>query len=136
MSTESRSLPVRDYLDMGFTVTALQGVRYPRPAYRLLFRLRLTNAGRGSIRLLGRKWTLRDQEGSTRIIEAEQIFNQQPVLTPGTVFSYSGCHRFDTAPAGAEVRFFGTDSANEPFITPALVFPRRSLQLPPSRGRR
>lgn len=136
MSTESRSLPVRDYLDMGLTMTALQGVRHPRPSYRLLFRLRLTNAGRGSVRLLGRKWTLRDRDGNTRIIEAEQVFNQQPVLTPGAVFSYSGCQHFDTVPAGAEVRFFGTDSANEPFISPALIFPRRALQVPPARGRR
>lgn len=123
MSTECRSLPVRDYLDMGVTMSAVQYARAPRPAYRVIFRLRMQNAGRGSVRLLGRKWTLRDRSGNTRIIEAEQIFNQQPVLTPGSVFSYSGCHCFDTTPAGMEVRFFGTDRFNEPFITPALKLP-------------
>lgn len=120
MSTECRSLPVRDYLDMGVTMTALQYTRRPRPAYRVLFRLRLANAGRASVRLLGRKWTLRDRAGNTRIIEAEQVFNQQPVLTPGAVFSFSGSHCFEAAPAGMEVRFFGTDYQNAPFITPAL----------------
>ncbi|MCQ2365384.1 MAG: ApaG domain [Akkermansia sp.] len=120
MSTECRSLPVRDYLDMGVAMSALQYTRTPRPAYRVLFRLRMQNAGRGSVRLLGRKWTLRDRSGNTRIIEAEQLFNQQPVLTPGSVFSFSGCHSFDTTPTGIEVRFFGTDQRNEAFITPAL----------------
>ena len=120
MSTESRTLPVRDYLDMGVTMTALQYTRRPRPAYRVTFRLRMTNAGRGSVRLLGRKWTLRDRSGTTRIIEADHVFNQQPVLTPGSVFSYSGCHTFDTVPTDMEVRFFGSDQTNEPFITPAL----------------
>lgn len=120
MSTESRSLPVRDYLDMGVSMTALQYTRRPRPAYRVTFRLRMTNAGSGSVRLLGRKWTLRDRSGTTRIIEADQVFNQQPVLTPGAVFSYGGCHTFDTVPTGMEVRFFGTDQRNEAFITPAM----------------
>lgn len=120
MSTESRSLPVRDYLDMGVTMTALQYARRPRPAYRITFRLRMTNAGRGSVRLLGRKWTLRDRSGTTRIIEADHVFNQQPVLTPGSVFSYGGCHTFTDEPTGIEVRFFGTDQRNEAFITPAL----------------
>ncbi len=121
MSTESRSLPVRDYLDMGVTMTALQYMRHPRPAYRITFRLRLCNAGRGSVRLLGRKWTLRDRSGATRIIEADQVFNQQPVLTPGSVFSYGGYHTFDSMPMGMEVRFFGTDQSNEAFISPALA---------------
>lgn len=120
MSTESRSLPIRDYLDMGVTMAALQYTGEPRPAYRVIFRLRMVNAGRGSVRLLGRKWTLRDRSGATRIIEAGHVFNQQPVLTPGSVFSYSGYHTFDTAPTGMEVRFFGTDQSNEAFITPAL----------------
>lgn len=120
MSTESRTLPVRDYLDMGVMMTALQYARRPRPAYRVSFRLRMVNAGRGSVRLLGRKWTLRDRSGTTRIIEADHVFNQQPVLTPGSVFSYSGCHTFDTVPTGMEVRFFGTDQSNEAFITPPL----------------
>lgn len=120
MSTESRSLPVRDYLDMGVTMTALQYARRPRPAYRITFRLRMTNAGRGSVRLLGRKWTLRDRSGTTRIIEADHVFNQQPVLTPGSVFSYGGCHTFTDEPTGMEVRFFGTDQRNEAFITPAV----------------
>ncbi len=126
-----RSLPERDCLDMGICLSATRVERGRVPAYRVMFRLRLHNTGRESVRLIGRKWQLRDAAGQTRIIEAAEVFNQQPVLQPGDVFSYSGCQDFSpAAPVGMEVRFFGTDQANRPFITPALVFPRKCFALP------
>ncbi len=123
MSTDSRSLPERDFLDMGVSLYGIHAARHPRPCYRVCYRLRMFNAGRSSLRLLGRKWTLRDTAGRTRIIEAERVFNQRPVLKPGDAFSYGGCTYFDAAPASMEVRFFGTDQGNRPFISPPLVFP-------------
>lgn len=132
MSTDSRSLPERDFLEMGISLCGVHAARHPQPHYRVCYRLRMLNAGRASLRLLGRKWTLRDRVGNTRIIEAGQVFNQQPVLRPGDVFSYGGCAVFDAAPAGMEVRFFGTDQGHSPFITPPLVFPSRCF----SGGRR
>ena len=125
MSTDSRSLPERDFLDMGVSLYGIHAARHPRPCYRVCYRLRRFNAGRSSLRLLGRKWTLRDTAGRTRIIEAERVFNQQPVLKPGDAFSYGGCTYFDSEPAAMEVRFFGTDQGNRPFISPPLVFPTR-----------
>ena len=125
MSTDSRSLPERDFLDMGVSLYGIRAARHPRPCYRVCYRLRMFNAGRSSLRLLGRKWTLRDTAGRTRIIEAERVFNQQPVLKPGDAFSYGGCTYFDSEPAAMEVRFFGTDQGNRPFISPPLVFPTR-----------
>lgn len=130
MSTNSRTLPVRDCLDMGIAVSGIRIARNPRPAYQLIFRLRMNNKGNRSVRLLGRKWILRERGGRTRIIEAANVFNQQPVLTPGAVFSCGGCQDFDTPPTAAEVCFFGTDSRNQAFITPPLAFPRRCFTLP------
>ncbi len=134
MSTDWRtSLPVRDFLDMGISLMAVRCCRLPKPFYRVIFRLRLLNASPTSVRLLGRKWQLRDTSGDTRIIEAEQVFNQRPVLTPGAVFSFGGCHDFAQPPAGMEVRFFGTDQMHTPFISPPLVFPRQCFA-PTHRG--
>ena len=130
MSTDSRSLPERDFLDMGVSLYGIRAARHPRPCYRVCYRLRMFNAGRSSLRLLGRKWTLRDTAGRTRIIEAERVFNQQPVLKPGDAFSYGGCTYFDSAPSAMEVRFFGTDQGNRPFISPPLVFPSRYFPRP------
>lgn len=130
MNTNPRTLPVRDWLEVGISVSGIHIERKPQPEYRLVFRLHLHNGGERSIRLLGRKWMLREQNGSTRIVEASQVFNQQPVLTPGAVFSYGGCQTFSTPPAEAEICFFGTDSRNRPFITPPYSFPRQALSLP------
>lgn len=131
MSTETRSLPVRDCLDMGVSLCGVSITRHPHPVYHVAFRLTMRNVGSSSVQLIGRKWVLKDSNGATRIIEAERVFNQVPVLAPGSVFSYGGCQRFDCAPLGMEVRFFGRDARHAPFITPALVFPRRCLTLPP-----
>ncbi len=127
----ARSLPERDLLDMGICLSGMRVTRGRVPSYRVMFRLRLMNAGEESLRLIGRKWMLRDAAGQTRIIEAAGVFNQQPVLRPGDVFSYSGCQDFSPSPPTAmEQRFFGTDQSNLPFITPALVFPRTCFSLP------
>ncbi len=129
MRTDARQLPERDCLDMGISLAAMHTRRRPVPSYRVLFRLRMQNTSRGSVRLIGRKWMLRDAAGATRIIEASQVFNQQPVLKPGEVFSYSGCHDFSpAAPVGMELRLFGTDQSNRPFITPPLAFPSRCFK--------
>ncbi len=123
---EATSLPERDHLDMGISFSALRVSRGRVPTYRVMFRLRMMNAGNESVRLVGRKWMLRDAAGNTRIIEAAEVFNQQPVLRPGDVFSYSGYQEFSpAAPKAMELRFFGTDQSNRPFITPPLVFPRQ-----------
>lgn len=130
MSTEASTLPERDCLAMGISLCKVQVARRPRPGYSVAFRLHLRNVGNASVRLIGRKWTLRDRNGNTRIIEAGNVFNQQPVLQPGAVFSYGGCRRFDAAPAAMEVRFFGSDPQNRPFMTPPLIFPRQCLHFP------
>ncbi len=128
---EARSLPERDCLDMGISLSAIRVSRGRVPDYKLMFRLHFMNASEESLRLIGRKWVLRDAAGQTRIVEAAEVFNQQPVLRPGDVFSYSGSQDFSPAPPTAmELRLFGTDQANRPFITPPLVFPRKCFALP------
>ncbi len=130
MSTDRLSLPVLDVLDMGIALAGLRLTRYPEPAYHVFFRIRLHNAGECSVRLKGRKWLLQDNTGDSRIIEAAQVFNQSPILTPGAVFSYSGCQDFRRPPVRMELRFFGEDQWGAPFISPALIFPRRCFKAP------
>ena len=95
MSTKSHTLPVYAPLEMRLVMSGVQAVRRPRPIYRTLFRISICNTGTYPVRLLGRKWTLRDRNGNTRIIEASKVFNDYPTLAPGAVFSCSGCHEFD-----------------------------------------
>lgn len=130
MSVDASSLPERHYLDIGISLKSIQRTSRTGAACRVCFRLHMCNTGGSSIQLLGRKWILRDSSGETRIIEANHVFNQTPVLAPGAVFSYGGCHDFRGVPRLMEVRFFGKDQNASPFITPpvAFTFPPRFRQ--------
>lgn len=128
--TDRRRLPERDVLDMSVAMCGIEAIRRPSPLYKVTFKLRLLNISRHPVRLLGRKWNLRDNSGDTRIIEAEQVFNIYPLLSSGGVFAYGGRQDFRLPPVSMEVRFFGTDHTNSPFITPPLVFPRCCFNLP------
>lgn len=124
------NLPERDLLNMSVARVGMSLLRRPVPLYKLFFQLHIHNVSSTGVRLLGRKWTMRDSAGHTRIIEAGQVFNQEPVLVPGAVFSYAGQQDFTHPPVALQVRFFGTDQVNEPFITPPLIFPRYCFTLP------
>lgn len=119
------TLPVRDFLRMGISLVGMLVVQRRVPLYRVMFRLRMTNAGGVGICLMGRKWVLKDASGDTRIIEGEKVFNDTPILKPGDVYSYSGYQDFSRRPVSMEVRFFGVDHGHVPFISPPLVFPRQ-----------
>lgn len=130
MSTEAATpLPECDFLHVKLALAAAQSSPQTSPRYRLIFRINLHNTSPVSVRLLGRKWILRERGAPTRIIEAGQIFNEKPILEPGSIFSLSGCHEFCAPPTGVELRLFGVDQAHAPFITPALNFPRRALSV-------
>ena len=108
---------------MRVALAGLQLERLPRPRYKMFYRINLLNTGRTSVRLLGRKWQLKDAAGNTRIIEAAQVFNNEPILTPGAVFSFSGYQYFDMPPVRMELRLFGQTHNGSPFITPPLGIP-------------
>lgn len=124
MPTEHHThLPERADVRMRVALAGLQLEREPRPRYKVFYRINLLNTGRTSVRLLGRKWQLNDTAGDTRIIEAAQVFNNEPILTPGAVFSFSGCQYFDKPAVHMELRLFGQSHNGSPFITPPLVIP-------------
>ncbi len=119
----TKRLPELATVRMRVALVGLLLVREPVPRYKVFYRINLLNVGQGSVRLLGRKWQLEDACGNLQIIEAAQVFNDEPVLTPGAVFSFCGCHYFDKPPAYMALRLFGQEHNGYPFITPALVLP-------------
>ncbi|MBR1982018.1 MAG: ApaG domain [Akkermansia sp.] len=128
MNTDTRTLPVNPALELRLIIAGVQALRHPRPVYQVVFRVVICNTGSQSIRLLGRKWTLRERSGNTRLVEADSVFNQHPVLTPGAVFTTSGYQEFDTPPVAISLRLFGTSELGTPFISEPLHFPRSSFQ--------
>lgn len=123
-------LPERAKLRLRVALAGLQLARLPEPCYKVFYRINILNGESGSVRLMGRKWHLRDITGNTQIIEATQIFNDAPVLTPGAVFSFSGYQVFRKPPLLAELRLFGQDHTGRPFITPPLQIPLSEQQEP------
>lgn len=129
--SDNTILPERRYLEMQIPISELC-IAYSaeRRVYRMVFRLTMLNTGKLNLRLLGRKWTMRDANGDVFILEADHVFGQDPMLTPGAVFSFGGHHDFVHPPVSMEVRFFGVDQMLMPFITTPCIFPERCFRLP------
>lgn len=124
MPTEfSQRLPELTTLRMRVALVGLQLERTPCPCYKVFYRINLLNEGRKSVRLLGRKWQLEDAAGMVRIVQAACVFNSEPVLSPGAVFSFSGCQCFDMPPVYMGLSLFGQEGAGLPFMTPQMEIP-------------
>lgn len=127
--SDNTILPERHYLKMDISISELCVVRASPLVYRFIFRLNMLNISKLSIRILGRKWTMRDHTGNLYILEADHVFSQDPMLTPGAVFSYGGYHDFPSVPTSMEVRYFGVDQMLMPFISTPYVVPKSCLKL-------
>ena len=125
MHTNGGTHHLREYeaVRMQIALAGIDTEREPTPQYRVFYRINILNHRQRSVRLMGRKWVLTDTTGDTRIIEAARLFNEEPVLAPGEVFSWSGSQVFRRYPVRMELRLFGTDHAGHAFITPALNVP-------------
>ena len=64
------------------------------------------------VRILGRKWVIREDGGELTVVEGDGVVGQSPVLEPGEDFSYNSYH---VTEANAEVSgaFFGTTAAGD-----------------------
>lgn len=131
--SDNTILPERRYLDMQVAISELC-VIYSKPIhYRMVYRIELRNISKLGLRLLGRKWTMKDAAGRTFILEADHVFNQDPLLTPNAVFSFGGFHDFKYPPVSMELRIFGIDQLLVPFLSTPCIFPDHCFRLPGSR---
>lgn len=97
--------------------------------YHFVFRIVMSNTSSMSIRLLGRKWMIHDENDQLHILEGEKVFGETPVLRPGAVFSYGGSKILKARPLRIQLQFFGMDQVLLPFISPPFLFPSDSLKL-------
>lgn len=56
--------------------------------YVFLYRVRIENAGAGTMQLVRRRWTIRDATGEEQHVEGDGVVGRQPLLHPGTVHEY------------------------------------------------
>lgn len=75
----------------------------------------IANGSTERVRIMGRKWVVREQEGEVTVVEGEGVVGQTPALEPGEDFSYNSYHVtadsslvtgafFGTTADGAKVR--------------------------------
>ena len=56
--------------------------------YVFAYRVRIENAGAGTLKLVRRRWHVHDSIGEDHHVEGEGVVGRQPTLHPGTVHEY------------------------------------------------
>ena len=56
--------------------------------YVFLYRVRIENAGAGTLQLIRRRWHIHDATGEDQHVEGDGVVGRQPMLHPGTVHEY------------------------------------------------
>lgn len=62
---------------------------FPDP---VVYFIKITNRSKLEVTLFGRKWILRDPDGSLRVIEGVGLVGSRPTLQPGQSFKYQSYH--------------------------------------------
>ncbi|MDX2017598.1 MAG: Co2+/Mg2+ efflux protein ApaG [Planctomycetota bacterium] len=60
-----------------------------RPRFAFAYRLRLHNQSDQRLRVVARRWVIRDADGEERVVEGEGVVGLQPTLNPGDHFTYA-----------------------------------------------
>lgn len=86
----------------------------------------MVNESTERVRIMGRKWVVREEGGEFVVVEGDGVVGQTPVLEPGADFSYNSYH---VTAMSAEVRgsFFGTTATGQKVRVRVPVF---KLELP------
>lgn len=86
----------------------------------------MVNESTERVRIMGRKWVVREEGGEFVVVEGDGVVGQTPVLEPGADFSYNSYH---VTAMSAEVRgsFFGTTATGKKVRVRVPVF---KLELP------
>lgn len=94
--------------------------------YPFVYFLTIENQSNEKVRILGRKWVVRERTGETCVVEGEGVVGQLPQLVPGDPFSYNSYHvvAVDAEVSGA---FFGITEKGQAV---RVMIPRFELQIP------
>ncbi len=61
-------------------------------SHAFIYFLTITNLSDRTVRLLGRKWLITNEDGTKLVIEGDKIVGETPVIDPGEHFSYNSYH--------------------------------------------
>lgn len=78
-----------------------------------------------TVTIKGRKWIVRNAEGSVTALEGDGVVGEFPVIEPGEKFSYQSFHAFDTKTAVAEGSYLGVTEDGRRVFTRIPAFAMR-----------
>ncbi len=76
--------------------------------HAFIYFITIRNLTESTVTLLGRKWILENEDGTTTVVEGDRIVGECPVLEPGGSFSYNSYHVTHLS-AEARGSFHGVD---------------------------
>ena len=109
--------------DIVYMPTLDASTEKPHP---FVYFITILNDSTERVRILGRKWVIRESDGEVTVVEGDGVVGQTPVLEPGGEFSYNSYHvTADSAlVTGA---YFGTTAAGDKVRS---KIPEFKLELP------
>ncbi|MFZ4763672.1 MAG: Co(2+)/Mg(2+) efflux protein ApaG [Roseimicrobium sp.] len=87
----------------------------PERPHPFAYYLSIHNASEEPVTILGRKWIVRDDAGTTIVVEGDGVIGQTPRLEPGQTFSYNSYHVIG-AGSTATGTFFGQTDHGKPVL--------------------
>ncbi len=64
----------------------------PEKPHPFVYFITVVNDSTERVRILGRKWVVREQDGEVSVVEGQGVVGQTPILEPGGDFSYNSYH--------------------------------------------
>ncbi len=83
--------------------------------YAFVYFITIHNKSDQALRVKGRKWIVREEEGDVTVLEGEGVVGEYPYLLPGEFFSYNSYH-VTAGPAVAEGAYLAATDKGEAVI--------------------
>jgi ApaG protein len=80
--------------------------------HAFIYFITIRNLSDRRVTLLGRKWILANNDGTTTVVEGDKIVGETPIINPGETFSYNSYHVTHLS-AEASGSFHGFDEFNK-----------------------
>lgn len=93
----------------------------PDRPHPFVYNISIHNGSAETVSIFGRKWIVRESDGTTMVVEGDGVVGQFPRLAPGETFSYNSYHVIK-AESTASGSFFGTTAQGRPIFTRIPVF--------------
>lgn len=76
----------------------------------------IINSAPCEVKILGRKWVIRQENGHCIVVEGSGVVNQKPVISPGQDFTYNSYHVIGSNSTAVGAFFGESDSGQKFFV--------------------